>query len=98
VLRVAVTVFQENSHYSVYTLIGWGAPVVMTTAWAVTTAMKYSASKYVPVCSSMYQYVPVRTSSLKRPFIHLRKGLTSCSHVTFLRIGNTKKKTYNFLD
>ncbi|XP_023726525.1 PDF receptor [Cryptotermes secundus] len=43
--RITVTVFQENSHYSVYTLIGWGAPVVMTTAWGVTTAMKYSASK-----------------------------------------------------
>jgi len=46
-ILIAVTVFQGNLHYSTYTLIGWGAPVIMTTAWAVITGMKYSASKYV---------------------------------------------------
>ena len=42
---VTVTVFQESAHYSVYTVVGWGAPVIMTTAWAVTTALQYGASK-----------------------------------------------------
>lgn len=44
---VTVTVFQGSLHFSTYTLIGWGAPVIMTTAWAIITGLKYSASKYV---------------------------------------------------
>ncbi|KAE8740088.1 Pigment Dispersing Factor Receptor [Frankliniella occidentalis] len=37
---VTVTVFQEAFYYSLYTLIGWGVPAIMTTCWAVTTAIK----------------------------------------------------------
>lgn len=35
-----MTVFQETFYYSLYTLIGWGVPVLMTTCWAVVTALK----------------------------------------------------------
>jgi len=42
---IAVTVFQEKFHYLLYTLMGWGVPILMTTAWAVTTALYFEASK-----------------------------------------------------
>ncbi|XP_063242234.1 PDF receptor, partial [Bacillus rossius redtenbacheri] len=42
---ITLTVFQEKSYYAVYTVIGWGGPVVMTAAWAITTALLYGSSK-----------------------------------------------------
>ncbi|XP_046397721.1 PDF receptor, partial [Ischnura elegans] len=42
---ITVTVFQEKSYYSVYTLVGWGVPVLMTAAWALTTAIHYGTSR-----------------------------------------------------
>ncbi|XP_071451372.1 PDF receptor [Hetaerina americana] len=42
---ITVTVFQEKSYYSAYTLVGWGVPVLMTAAWALTTAMHYGTSR-----------------------------------------------------
>ncbi|XP_044580010.1 PDF receptor isoform X2 [Cotesia glomerata] len=42
---VTVTVFQETSHYRMYRLVGWGLPVVMTSTWAVVTAVYYHPSK-----------------------------------------------------
>ncbi|XP_049852895.1 PDF receptor-like [Schistocerca gregaria] len=41
---VTVTMFQEGSYLLVYSLLGWGVPVLMTAAWAVTTAIKYGGS------------------------------------------------------
>ncbi|XP_068084336.1 PDF receptor [Anabrus simplex] len=41
---ITVTVFHENSYYIAYTVLGWGGPVIMTTAWAVTTALRYGSS------------------------------------------------------
>ncbi|KAL1116635.1 hypothetical protein AAG570_005107 [Ranatra chinensis] len=35
---VTVRVFQEKSYYRMYSGLGWGLPVVMTAAWALTTA------------------------------------------------------------
>ncbi|GLH04197.1 PDF receptor [Gryllus bimaculatus] len=42
---ITVSVFQEHAYYAAYPLLGWGAPVVMTTAWAVTTGLRYGPSK-----------------------------------------------------
>lgn len=42
---VTVTVFQENSYYSMYTAMGWGVPVAMTTAWALATALNLGSTK-----------------------------------------------------
>ncbi|XP_047108870.1 PDF receptor-like, partial [Schistocerca piceifrons] len=41
---VTVTVFQEGSYLVAYSLLGWGVPVLMTAAWAVTTAVRYGGS------------------------------------------------------
>ncbi|XP_049771833.1 PDF receptor-like [Schistocerca cancellata] len=41
---VTVTMFQEGSYLLVYSLLGWGVPVLMTAAWAATTAIKYGGS------------------------------------------------------
>ncbi|CAB3365838.1 Hypothetical predicted protein [Cloeon dipterum] len=41
---ITVTVFQEKFHYLFYTLMGWGVPILMTTAWAVTTALYFETS------------------------------------------------------
>ncbi|XP_059468350.1 PDF receptor [Neocloeon triangulifer] len=41
---ITVTVFQEKFHYWAYTLMGWGVPIVMTTAWAVTTALYFETT------------------------------------------------------
>lgn len=38
---LTVTVFQENAYYLVYSFIGWGVPVVITTAWVVTVVVHY---------------------------------------------------------
>jgi len=40
-----VTVFQDKVYAWLYTLLGWGAPVILTAAWAVTTAMYFGAEK-----------------------------------------------------
>ncbi|XP_046989031.1 PDF receptor-like [Schistocerca americana] len=41
---VTVTVFQESSFLLVYSLLGWGVPVLMTAAWAATTAVMFGGS------------------------------------------------------
>ncbi|KAG5330229.1 PDFR protein, partial [Acromyrmex heyeri] len=38
---VTVTVFQETSYYRMYRFVGWGCPVLMTSAWAIVMAFYY---------------------------------------------------------
>lgn len=42
---VTVTVFQEKSYYAAYTAVGWGVPVLMTAAWAMTTASTLGSTR-----------------------------------------------------
>ncbi|XP_046669176.1 PDF receptor isoform X1 [Homalodisca vitripennis] len=42
---VTVTVFQEKSYIPMYTAIGWGVPVAMTTAWAIATYYNMGTTK-----------------------------------------------------
>lgn len=41
-----MTVFHhEQSYYALYSVVGWGAPVLMTATWAYITAKYYTSSK-----------------------------------------------------
>ncbi|KAF7993218.1 hypothetical protein HCN44_006278 [Aphidius gifuensis] len=42
---VTVSVFHQASYYRIYRLIGWGLPIVMTSGWALVTALNYHPSK-----------------------------------------------------
>ncbi|KAL7292869.1 hypothetical protein TKK_0013542 [Trichogramma kaykai] len=42
---ITVTVFHETSHYRIYRLVGWGYPLVMTSLWAIITALYSNPSK-----------------------------------------------------
>lgn len=45
-LNIPVTVFHhEQSYYALYSVVGWGAPVLMTATWAYITARYYTSSK-----------------------------------------------------
>lgn len=39
---ITVTVFQERQYYGIYYAMGWGLPIWLTSAWAVTNALYYN--------------------------------------------------------
>ncbi|KAL6261223.1 hypothetical protein P5V15_008748 [Pogonomyrmex californicus] len=51
---VTVTVFQETSHYRIYRFVGWGCPVLMTSAWAIVMAFYYHPKSRFLRCWSGY--------------------------------------------
>ncbi|KAL0106508.1 hypothetical protein PUN28_016307 [Cardiocondyla obscurior] len=51
---VTVTVFQETSHYRIYRFVGWGCPVLMTSAWAFIMAFYYHPKSKFLRCWSGY--------------------------------------------
>jgi PDF receptor len=42
---VTVTVFQGRFPLTLYGILGWGTPVIMTTVWAVVTALHFGSQK-----------------------------------------------------
>ncbi|XP_011064805.1 PREDICTED: PDF receptor isoform X1 [Acromyrmex echinatior] len=51
---VTVTVFQETSYYRMYRFVGWGCPVLMTSAWVIVMAFYYHPKSKFPRCWSGY--------------------------------------------
>ncbi|XP_073976675.1 pigment-dispersing factor receptor isoform X2 [Rhodnius prolixus] len=54
---VSVRVFQETFHYKLYTSLGWGAPVIMTSAWAVTLAVQMKTECWWGYNLSIYFWI-----------------------------------------
>lgn len=51
---VTVTIFQETSYYRIYRFVGWGCPVLVTSAWAVVMAFYYHPKSKFLRCWSGY--------------------------------------------
>lgn len=56
-LSTLVRVFQETFHYKLYTSLGWGAPVIMTSAWAVTLAVQMKTECWWGYNLSIYFWI-----------------------------------------
>ncbi|XP_073835674.1 pigment-dispersing factor receptor isoform X2 [Musca autumnalis] len=53
---VTVSVFQGRFPYKLYSIVGWGVPVLMTTVWAICTAFYYADTTHD--CWGNYNLTP----------------------------------------
>ncbi len=54
---LTISVFPSHSSHRVYYVIGWGVPVVMTTAWAVATGLMVDTACWYGYNHTPYYYI-----------------------------------------